>query len=120
LAYGRRSVYIIARSPVSYRRLITSIVTLTVTSACSAATLTFPTKGTTTMETLDLAYVRRGIHEELVAYIADQEGYFGDEGVRVALREGSPGTSSGCVVVRRSGWGGRCCPGSSTPSRGPG
>jgi NitT/TauT family transport system substrate-binding protein len=39
-------------------------------------------------ETLDLAYVGRGIHEELVAYIADQEGYFADEGVRVALRDG--------------------------------
>ncbi|WP_433273588.1 ABC transporter substrate-binding protein [Pseudonocardia xinjiangensis] len=40
------------------------------------------------METLDLAYVGRGIHEELVAYIADQEGYFQDEGVHVALRDG--------------------------------
>jgi ABC-type nitrate/sulfonate/bicarbonate transport system substrate-binding protein len=40
------------------------------------------------VETFDLAYVGRGIHEELVAYIADQEGYFEDEGVRVALRDG--------------------------------
>lgn len=40
------------------------------------------------MDTLDLAYVGRGIHEELVAYVADQEGYFEDEGVRVALRDG--------------------------------
>lgn len=41
------------------------------------------------MDTIDLAYVGRGIHEELVAYIADQEGYFEDEGVHVALRDGT-------------------------------
>ena len=41
------------------------------------------------MHTLDLAYVGRGIHEELVAYVADQEGYFEDEGVHVALRDGT-------------------------------
>ncbi|MGZ4525023.1 MAG: ABC transporter substrate-binding protein [Mycobacterium sp.] len=40
------------------------------------------------MHTIDLAYVGRGIHEELVAYIADQEGYFEDEGVHVAVRDG--------------------------------
>jgi ABC-type nitrate/sulfonate/bicarbonate transport system substrate-binding protein len=40
------------------------------------------------METIDLAFVGRGIHEELVAYIADQEGYFDDEGVHVAVRDG--------------------------------
>ena len=40
------------------------------------------------METIDLAYVGRGIHEELVAHIADQEGYFEDEGVHVAIRDG--------------------------------
>ena len=27
-------------------------------------------------------------HEELVAYVADQEGYFEDEGVHVAVRDG--------------------------------
>ncbi|MFZ0229452.1 MAG: ABC transporter substrate-binding protein [Mycobacterium sp.] len=41
------------------------------------------------MHTIDLAYVGRGIHEELVAYIADQEGYFEDEGVHVALLDGT-------------------------------
>jgi ABC-type nitrate/sulfonate/bicarbonate transport system substrate-binding protein len=41
------------------------------------------------MHTIDLAYVGRGIHEELVAYVADQEGYFDDEGVHVALRDGT-------------------------------
>lgn len=41
------------------------------------------------MQTIDLAYVGRGIHEELVAYVADQEGYFDDEGVHVALRDGT-------------------------------
>ncbi len=40
------------------------------------------------METIDLAYVGRGIHEELVAYVADQEGYFADEGIHVAIRDG--------------------------------
>ncbi|OBG31867.1 ABC transporter substrate-binding protein [Mycobacterium sp. E3198] len=40
------------------------------------------------MPTIDLAYVGRGIHEELVAYVADQEGYFHDEGVHVAVRDG--------------------------------
>jgi hypothetical protein len=40
------------------------------------------------MHTIDLAYVGRGIHEELVAYVADQEGYYMDEGVHVAIRDG--------------------------------
>src|SRR5262249_12370751 len=40
------------------------------------------------VHTIDLAYVGRGIHEELVAYVADQEGYFEDEGVHVAIRDG--------------------------------
>ncbi len=40
------------------------------------------------MHTIDLAYLGRGLHEELVAYVADQEGYFEDEGVHVAVRDG--------------------------------
>ena len=40
------------------------------------------------VQTIDLAYVGRGIHEELVAYVADQEGYYEDEGVHVAIRNG--------------------------------
>lgn len=40
------------------------------------------------MHTIDLAYVGRGLHEELAAYIADQQGYYHDEGVHVALRDG--------------------------------
>jgi NitT/TauT family transport system substrate-binding protein len=40
------------------------------------------------MHTIDLAYVGRGLHEELTAYIADQENYYADEGVHVALRDG--------------------------------
>jgi hypothetical protein len=39
-------------------------------------------------QTIDLMYVGRGIHEELVAYVADQQGYFEDEGVHVAVRNG--------------------------------
>ena len=40
------------------------------------------------MHTIDLAYLGRGLHEELVAYVADQEGYFEEEGVHVAVRDG--------------------------------
>jgi ABC-type nitrate/sulfonate/bicarbonate transport system substrate-binding protein len=40
------------------------------------------------VETIDLAYVGRGLHEELVAHVADQEGYFEDEGVHVAVHDG--------------------------------
>ncbi|MFQ3555558.1 ABC transporter substrate-binding protein [Streptomyces gramineus] len=40
------------------------------------------------MHTIDLAYVGRGLHEELAAYIADQEDLYADEGVRVVLRDG--------------------------------
>ena len=40
------------------------------------------------MDTIDLAYVGRGIHEELIAYVADQENYYEDEGVHVAVRDG--------------------------------
>lgn len=38
---------------------------------------------------IDLTYVGAGIHEELIAHVADQEGYFEDEGVHVALRDGA-------------------------------
>ena len=40
------------------------------------------------MHTIDLTFVGRGIHEELTAYVADQQGYFEDEGVHVAIRDG--------------------------------
>ncbi|PXX10307.1 ABC transporter substrate-binding protein [Mycolicibacterium moriokaense] len=40
------------------------------------------------MHTIDLSYVGHGYHEELVAYVADQEGYYEDEGVHVAIRDG--------------------------------
>ncbi|WP_019928710.1 ABC transporter substrate-binding protein [Nocardia sp. BMG111209] len=40
------------------------------------------------MDSIDLAYVGRGLHEELVAYIADQQDYYAAEGVRVALHDG--------------------------------
>ena len=42
------------------------------------------------MYTIDLAYVGRGLHEELVAYIADQEDYYAQEGVNVSLHDGVP------------------------------
>ena len=40
------------------------------------------------MHTIDLTYVGLGIHEELVAYVADQQNYYEHEGVHVALRDG--------------------------------
>ena len=40
------------------------------------------------MHTIDLTYLGRGLHEELIAYVADQEGYYTDEGVHVAIRDG--------------------------------
>ncbi|MER6081043.1 ABC transporter substrate-binding protein [Streptomyces sp. NPDC001833] len=40
------------------------------------------------MHTIDLAYVGRGLHEELAAYVADQQDFYADEGVHVALRDG--------------------------------
>ncbi|MEU6577153.1 ABC transporter substrate-binding protein [Streptomyces sp. NPDC046805] len=40
------------------------------------------------MHTIDLAYVGQGLHEELTAYIADQQDFYADEGVHVALRDG--------------------------------
>ncbi|WP_326816286.1 hypothetical protein OIE61_43230 [Streptomyces sp. NBC_01762] len=47
------------------------------------------------MHTVDLAHVGRGLHEELAAYIADQQDYYADEGVHVALRDGC-GCGCGC------------------------
>jgi ABC-type nitrate/sulfonate/bicarbonate transport system substrate-binding protein len=38
--------------------------------------------------TVDLTLVELGIHEELVAYVADQQDYYAEEGVHVALRDG--------------------------------
>jgi NitT/TauT family transport system substrate-binding protein len=41
------------------------------------------------MNTIDLARAGQGIHEELVAYVADQQDYYAKEGVHVALRDGT-------------------------------
>jgi ABC-type nitrate/sulfonate/bicarbonate transport system substrate-binding protein len=40
------------------------------------------------MHIIDLTYVGHGLHEELIAYVADQEGYYEDEGIHVALHDG--------------------------------
>jgi NitT/TauT family transport system substrate-binding protein len=40
------------------------------------------------MHIIDLTYAGLGIHEELVAYAADQQNYYRQEGVHVALRDG--------------------------------
>lgn len=41
------------------------------------------------MYSIDLARAGQGIHEELVAYVADQQDYYAQEGVHVALRDGT-------------------------------
>ena len=40
------------------------------------------------MHIIDLTFVGLGIHEELVAYVADQQNYYEHEGVHVSLRDG--------------------------------
>ena len=40
------------------------------------------------MHVIDLTYAGLGIHEELVAYVADQQDYYEQEAVHVALRDG--------------------------------
>jgi ABC-type nitrate/sulfonate/bicarbonate transport system substrate-binding protein len=40
------------------------------------------------MDELDFAYVGLGVHEEVVYSVADELGYYADEGVRVAIRDG--------------------------------
>jgi len=40
------------------------------------------------MHTIDLIYLGRGLHEELIAYVADQEAYYAEENVHVAIRDG--------------------------------
>jgi ABC-type nitrate/sulfonate/bicarbonate transport system substrate-binding protein len=47
-----------------------------------------PHVGAPAVHTIDLTYVGLGIHEELVAYVADQQEYYAQEGVHVALRDG--------------------------------
>jgi hypothetical protein len=43
------------------------------------------------MHLIDLTYVERGIHEELVAYVADQQNYYQQE----AASEGCPSPAPG-------------------------
>jgi NitT/TauT family transport system substrate-binding protein len=40
------------------------------------------------VHTIDLTYIELGIHEQLVAYVADQQNYYEQEGVHVAQRDG--------------------------------
>jgi NitT/TauT family transport system substrate-binding protein len=40
------------------------------------------------VHTIDLTYIELGIHEQLAAYVADQQNYYEQEGVHVALRDG--------------------------------
>ena len=40
------------------------------------------------MDELDFAYVGLGVHEEVVYSVAEELGYYADEGVRVAIRDG--------------------------------
>jgi hypothetical protein len=70
------------------------------------------------MHTIDLTYVGRGIHEELIAYVADQEGYFEDEGVHVALRDGTRWETERLRTGATIGLGRPYCRGSPTASNG--
>jgi hypothetical protein len=63
------------------------------------------------MHTIDLTYVGRGIHQELIAYVADQEGYFEDEGVHVASVTEPGGRRNACAPVQPSVWAGPYCRG---------
>ena len=63
------------------------------------------------MHTIDLTYVGRGIHEELIAYVADQQGYFEDEGVHVAIRDGISWKAEPCAVAQPLVWAVPCCRG---------
>jgi NitT/TauT family transport system substrate-binding protein len=40
------------------------------------------------MSEIDFAYVGLGVHEEVVYSVADELGYYADEGVRVSIRDG--------------------------------
>ena len=40
------------------------------------------------MRPIDLTYVESGIHDRLVAHVADQQDYYAEEGVHVCLRTG--------------------------------
>jgi hypothetical protein len=62
--------------------------------------------------TIDLTYVGRGIHEELIAYVADQEGYFEDEGVSTSPSATEPGGRlHACAPAQPSVCAGPCCRG---------
>jgi hypothetical protein len=63
------------------------------------------------MHTIDLTYVGRGIHEELIAYVADQEGYFGDERVHVTIRDGTRWETERLRGGQLSVWAEPCCRG---------
>jgi NitT/TauT family transport system substrate-binding protein len=39
------------------------------------------------MHIIDLSYIEVGIHEQLVAYTADQQSYYEQEGVHVAMHD---------------------------------
>src|SRR3954465_2585443 len=40
------------------------------------------------MRELDFAYVGLGVHEEVVYSVAEELGYYADEGLRVSIRDG--------------------------------
>jgi NitT/TauT family transport system substrate-binding protein len=66
---------------------------------------------------IDLTYIELGIHEELVAYVADQQDYYQQEGVHVALRDGRAWDRE---RLRRTATIGRCSGCSpATPTRRP-
>jgi hypothetical protein len=66
-------------------------------------------EGGVLLHTIDLAFVGRGIHEELVAYVADQEGYYEEEGVHVAIRDGVGWNEERLRRGATIGWAGPSC-----------
>ncbi|MFF4829128.1 hypothetical protein ACFY20_40620 [Streptomyces sp. NPDC001312] len=62
------------------------------------------------MYTIDLVYVGRGLHEELAAYIADQDSTPTRASTSRCVTA-APGTLSACAAAPPSGSAGHCCPG---------
>ncbi len=61
------------------------------------------------MHTIDLAYAGHGIHEELVAYVADQEGTTRTRAYTSPSAMACIGRWSACAAARPSASAGHCC-----------
>ena len=68
------------------------------------------------MHIIDLTYVELGIHEELVAYFADQENCYQLEGVHVAPRDGRAWDPNGSGGPPRSARAAGSCTAGTAPT----